>query len=104
MKALIFNNRVVDLQENSFPVHESMMWVDCDNTVETGFTYENGKFTAPEKPNLDYTIERKFNYPQLADFADAYYWAQKGDNTKMNEYIAKCDEIKQKYPKVTNAN
>ena len=104
MKALVLNNKVVDLQENSFPVHESMEWIDCDNTVETGFTYENGKFIAPGTAILDYSIERRVNYPLLADFADAYYWVQKGDNTKMNEYIAKCDEIKQKYPKVTNAN
>ena len=104
MKALVLNNKVVDLQENTFPVHESMEWIDCDNTVETGFTYENGKFIAPGTATLDYSIERRVNYPQLVDFVDAYYWAQKGDNTKMNEYIAKCDEIKQKYPKVTNAN
>ena len=33
------------------------------------------------------------------DFADAYYWAQNGDDTKMTAYIEKCAEIKQKYPK-----
>ena len=38
-------------------------------------------------------------YPDLKDFADAYYWAQKGDDTKMNEYLAKCEAVKLKYPK-----
>jgi hypothetical protein len=29
---------------------------------------------------------------------------QQGDNTKMDEYLSKLTEIKQKYPKVNNAN
>jgi len=44
-------------------------------------------------------LNREPEYPPLAEFADAYYWAQKGDNTKMNEYVAKCDAVKEKYPK-----
>lgn len=99
MKALIFNNKVVDVQENVFEVHESMTWVDCDNNVDTSYTYENGQFIKPSVAVLDYSIERRVNYPQLVDFADAYYWAQQGDNTKMNEYLAKIKEIKEKYPK-----
>ena len=44
-------------------------------------------------------LNREPEYPSLADFADAYYWSQKGDNTKMNEYVAKCDAVKEKFPK-----
>jgi len=43
--------------------------------------------------------KRKEEYPSLEEFADAYYWAQRGDNSKMNEYIEKCEEVKNKYPK-----
>jgi glutathionyl-hydroquinone reductase len=43
--------------------------------------------------------KRKEEYPNLEEFVDAYYWLQKGDDTKMNEYIAKCEAIKNKYPK-----
>lgn len=57
-----------------------------------------------EYNNTVYQRLRKSEYPDLTDFADAYYWAQKGDNTKMNEYITKCDNVKEKYPKVTDAN
>ncbi len=46
-----------------------------------------------------YIAKRAAEYPSLADFADAYYWAQNGDNTKMTAYIEKCDEVKSKYPK-----
>ena len=46
-----------------------------------------------------YIAKRQAEYPSLADFADAYYWAQNGDNTKMTAYIEKCDGVKSKYPK-----
>tara|TARA_R100000231_G_scaffold4313_1_gene7365 strand:- start:45 stop:323 length:279 start_codon:yes stop_codon:yes gene_type:complete len=46
MKALIFNNKVVDIKETEFEVHSSMTWVDCDNTVKQGFTYEDGNFVS----------------------------------------------------------
>ena len=52
MKALIFNNEVVDIQENEFEVHSSMTWVDCDNTVEIGFSYDGTNFTS-NKPTSE---------------------------------------------------
>lgn len=47
-----------------------------------------------------YQRSRATEYPSLADFADAYYWAQNGDDTKMTAYIEKCAAVKEKYPKV----
>ena len=47
----------------------------------------------------EYQRNRAPEYPTLADFADAYYWAQKGDNTLMDAYVSKCDAVKVKYPK-----
>ena len=52
-----------------------------------------------EKDATEYQSRREPEYPSLKDFADAYYWAQKGDTTKMDEYIQKCDDVKTKYPK-----
>jgi hypothetical protein len=52
-----------------------------------------------EWEDTQYQRDRAPQYPSLADFVDAYYWAQKGDNTKMNAYIAQCDEVKNQYPK-----
>ena len=46
-----------------------------------------------------YIAKRQTEYPSLADFADAYYWAQNGDDTKMTAYIEKCEAVKTKYPK-----
>ena len=48
MKALIFNNKVVDVQATEFEVHSSMQWVDCDDTVKIGFSYDGSTFTSYE--------------------------------------------------------
>ena len=48
MKALILNNKVVDVQQNEFEVAETMNWVDCDNTVKKGFSYDGNTFTSNE--------------------------------------------------------
>jgi len=45
MKALILNNKVVDLHEQEFEVHSSLTWVDCDNTVEVGDNYDGSSFS-----------------------------------------------------------
>ena len=53
---------------------------------------------AKEFSKLSYKTKRELEYPDLKEFADAYYWAQNGDNTKMNAYIVKCSAVKNKYP------
>ena len=47
----------------------------------------------------DYKLLRKEEYPPLGDLADALYWQSKGDNSKMDEYLAKCEAVKVMYPK-----
>ena len=47
MKALVLNGKVVDLAENEFPVHESMVWVNCINTVQVGWSYVGNEFIPP---------------------------------------------------------
>ena len=39
-------------------------------------------------------------YPPITDLADAIYWQAKGDNTKMDAYIAKCDAVKESIKKL----
>lgn len=48
MKALIFENRVVDVQATEFEVAPTMSWVDCDDTVKIGFSYDGNTFTSNE--------------------------------------------------------
>ena len=46
-----------------------------------------------------YQRDREPLYPPLADFADAYYWAQKGDDSLMTSYVAACAKVKADNPK-----
>jgi hypothetical protein len=42
MKALIFNDKVVDVQPTEFDVHSSMTWVDCPDDCQMGSEYRDG--------------------------------------------------------------
>jgi hypothetical protein len=46
-----------------------------------------------------YKLQRQSEYPPLTELADALYHQQNGDDTKMTAYLAKCEAVKQKYPK-----
>jgi hypothetical protein len=46
-----------------------------------------------------YKYQRAKEYPPLTDLADALYHQSKGDETKLTAYLAKCETVKQKYPK-----
>ena len=45
---------------------------------------------------LNYQRRRKLEYPPITDYLDAVV---KGDQEQIDEYIAKCLAVKQKYPK-----
>jgi len=49
MKALVLKERVYDIVEDGkeFPVSSEMEWVDCDNTVKSGYIFKDNKFTKP---------------------------------------------------------
>jgi len=49
--------------------------------------------------NHAYIAKRQPEYPPLTDLADALYHQSKGDETKLTAYLAKCEAVKQKYPK-----
>jgi len=49
--------------------------------------------------SLRYQTERLHKYPSLSEFADAMYWASKGDQTKLVDYYAACEAVKISYPK-----
>lgn len=53
MKALILNNKVVQISESEFEVHSDFSWVDCDSTVQVGYSYDGSVFTAPDGPTAE---------------------------------------------------
>jgi len=71
--------------------------------MENDYQKLNEQYVDPNRVLLiECRKKRKEEYPNLEEFVDAYYWSQKGDETKMNEYILKCEEVKGKYPKPKN--
>lgn len=58
------------------------------------------EFTAEDIDiDISYSIKRATAYPALPEFADAFYWLQKGDASKMAAYLAACDAVKAAFPK-----
>ena len=54
---------------------------------------------AAEAAATQYQRDRQPEYPDLTDLADALYWSNQGDNTKLDEYYASVSAVKTKYPK-----
>lgn len=50
-----------------------------------------------EYDNTEYQRKRAIEYPPLTDYLDGIV---KGDQEQIDNYIAKCLAVKQKYPKV----
>lgn len=50
MKALIFENKVIQVQETTFEVAPELFWVDCPNDCEYGWAFENGAVVRPVVP------------------------------------------------------
>ena len=58
MKALIKDGKVVQLSEEKFEVHSSLIWVDnIPENVSTGWNYDGTNFSDPDTR----TDEEKFN-------------------------------------------
>ena len=59
-----------------------------------------------EEPSLEeyeaateYQRLRRPEYPPLENLADAIYWNESGDPSKLSDYVAECLAVKVKYPK-----
>ena len=47
MKALIYNEKVVQVQETTFEVADPLFWVDCPDDCVPGWTYIDGVIAPP---------------------------------------------------------
>ena len=79
---------------------EEIEWLDETQTqpTETEIQTERTRLQA-EYEATQYQRDRQPEYPDLAVLADALYWSNQGDNTKLDEYYAACAAVKAKYPK-----
>ena len=69
MKALILNGKVVDTASTEFEVHSSMTWVDCENTVKQGYSYDGSKFTSNEQTAEEIAAKETALNKKIADAA-----------------------------------
>jgi hypothetical protein len=95
MKALILNNKVIEIQENEFEVAPPLKWVECDNTITVEHTYSNNNFISPPTvPELTYQEKRRSEYPSIEELVVALY-----DTEDKADIETKRAAIKAKYPK-----
>lgn len=80
--------------------YEGLVWLDEIQTkpTEEEVNQEIERLKA-EYEKKKYQRLRASEYPDLKELADALYWSSKGDNTRLDEYYAKCEAVKLKYPK-----
>jgi len=48
MYALIFQNKIIQIEAEPFPVTPNLIWVEITGNEKVGYSYADGKFKAPE--------------------------------------------------------
>jgi len=95
-KALILDNRVVDVVATEFDVHSSMTWMDCTDDCKAGWTVVSGTLTAPDAtPEQTYSDKRRQKYKTLNQF-EMRYDDEVNSTTTWKDAIA---AIKAEFPK-----
>ena len=74
-------------------------WVRVDTPPTQAEVEAEHQRLIAEQNATQYQRDRQPEYPSLATLADALYWSNQGDNTKLDEYYAACAAVKAKYPK-----
>ncbi len=61
----------------------------------------DGRVEYRDAPGLveSYADKRFRAYPPLAQFADALYWRERGDDAPWRAWLAACDAVKAQFPK-----
>lgn len=68
MKALVFGNKVIQIEEKEFPVSSAFEWIDCANNTEVGWVVANGAIIAPVPPQLTLPESKARKISELASF------------------------------------
>jgi hypothetical protein len=50
MKALVYQSLVIQIQEDAFPVHPNYQWIDCNEDVKVGDSWNGENFIPKEEP------------------------------------------------------
>jgi len=96
MRALIFENKVVDVVETEFEVHPSMSWMDCSDECKAGeWELVDGTLQViPEPEDTRTWLEfRKADYPTIEECVHAIL----DDDLDALQVLRQA--VKDKYPK-----
>ena len=97
-KALILDNKVVDVAETEFEVHSSLVWMDCPDDCKAGeWELVDGTLQVIPEPEdtRTYAEKRKEEYDKLNQFEMQF----DDDRDSTTTWVDKINEIKGKYPK-----
>tara|TARA_B110000967_G_C18459832_1_gene352098 strand:- start:241 stop:534 length:294 start_codon:yes stop_codon:yes gene_type:complete len=95
MKALIFNNKVVDVAESEFEVADSLEWVVCTDDCMHGWLVVDGIITEPTVVELTWSEKRKAKYDLLNQNEMRFDDLTNSTTT----WVDAINAIKTKYPK-----
>ncbi len=85
MKALILNNKVVQVEAQEFPVAPSLEWIEAIDGVMPGWGYRDGEFIEPDP--IEESIDET---PSIKEQLDALFdYAVREDNAKLLEIDSK---------------
>ena len=98
MKALILDNKVVDVVAEEFPVSPEFTWMDCSNDCRASeWEVKDGKLSKIPIQQKSYDMERRKEFNAiLGEYLDGIV---KDDQTQIDKYITDCKAIKAKWPK-----
>jgi len=97
MKALILDNKVVDVVSTQFAVSPDMIWMDCSDDCKAGWTLESGVLVAPPAPpEKTYAEKRAREYASVGDQLDMMMKDMKNGTTT---HQTACEAVKAKFPK-----
>jgi hypothetical protein len=75
-------------------------WIPGSYSAEQYFIHDGVPVPKPiAEPVYDHAELRRVEYPPVEEFADAFYWNQRGDTARMDAYLAKIDAVKERFPK-----
>jgi len=100
MKALIHNNKIIEIKENTFPVHESLTWIDLPQGAEVGDSFVNGELIKPQEPAVTWTeIRAERDYLLTQTDWHITYATEKGTAIPQNvlDYREKLRNIPQDF-------
>ena len=103
MKALVLDGKVIDVSEKEFEVHSSCTWVDCNDKVTLGWTYDGKTFKTNEitltaEEELDRLRAKRNSFLQASDWV--IIKEREEDGTVKN--FADWKEYRQKLRDITN--